>query len=240
MENSVDALQIAGGLLIAVLLITLIVFVFRSVSRMENTRRDLEVSQESAEFNKKFLAFDKTSMYGTDVISVLGMAISNNKIQNQQLMANPDGKYNKNVRYSMNIEIKVKNTVQSKVTKTAYIVQKDENGITQMVKITDASIYRGLGLSSNPEITQGDVILNGGTTYDLSPQDDEKYKKLEKLSTLDRNNIEKTSKRFGNKTVITEKDPIGINDFKKVIYKCTDVQYNEVGRIYYMKFEPKE
>ncbi len=240
MENSVDALQIAGGLLIAILLITLIVFVFRSVSRMENTRRDLEVSQESAEFNKKFLAFDKTSMYGTDVISVLGMAISNNKIQNQQLMANPDGKYNKNVRYSMNIEIKVKNTVQSKVTKTAYIAQKDENGITQMVKITDASIYRGLGLSSNPEITQGDVILNGGTTYDLSPQDDEKYKKLEKLSTLDRNNIEKTSKRFGNKTVITEKDPIGINDFKKVIYKCTDVQYNEVGRIYYMKFEPKE
>ena len=240
MENSVDALQIAGGLLIAVLLITLIVFVFRSVSNMENTKRDLEVSQESAEFNKKFLAFDKSSMYGTDVISVLGMAISNNKIQNQQLMANPDGKYNKNVRYSMNIEIKVKNTVQSKVTKTAYIAQKDENEITQMVKITDASIYRGLGLSSNPEITQGDVILNGGTTYDLSPQDDEKYKKLEKLSTLDRNNIEKTSKRFGNKTVITEKDPIGINDFKKVIYKCTDVQYNEVGRIYYMKFEPKE
>lgn len=240
MENSVDALQIAGGLLIAVLLITLIVFVFRSVSNMENTKRDLEVSQESAEFNKKFLAFDKSSMYGTDVISVLGMAISNNKIQNQQLMANPDGKYNKNVQYSMNIEIKVKNTVQSKVTKTAYIVQKDENGITQMVKITDASIYRGLGLSSNPEITQGDVILNGGTTYDLSPQDDEKYKKLEKLSTLDRNNIEKTSKQFRNKTVITEKDPIGINDFKKVIYKCTDVQYNEVGRIYYMKFEPKE
>lgn len=240
MENSVDALQIAGGLLIAVLLITLIVFVFRSVSRMENTKRDLEVSQESAEFNKKFLAFDKSSMYGTDVISVLGMAISNNKIQNQQLMANPDGKYNKNVQYSMNIEIKVKDTVQSKVTRTAYIAQKDDNGITQMVKITDESVYRGLGLSSNPEITQGDVILNGGTTYDLSTQDDEKYKKLEKLSTLDRNNIEKTSKRFGNKTVITEKDPIGINDFKKVIYKCTDVKYNEVGRIYYMKFEPKE
>ena len=53
-------------------------------------------------------------------------------------------------------------------------------------------------------------------------------------------NIEKTSKRYGDKTVITEKDPIGINDFKKVIYKCTDVKYNEVGRIYYMKFEPKE
>ena len=193
MENSVDALQIAGGLLIAVLLITLIVFVFRSVSRMENTKRDLEVSQESAEFKKTFLAFDKSSMYGTAVISALGMAISNNKIQNQQLMANPDGKYNKNVQYSMNIEIKVKDTVQSKVTRTAYIAQKDDNGITQMVKITDASVYRGLGLSSNPEITQGDVILNGGTTYDLSPQDDEKYKKLEKLSTLDRNNIEKNS-----------------------------------------------
>ena len=239
MENSVDALQIAGGLLIAVLLITLIVFVFRSVSNMENTKRDLEVSQESAEFNKKFLAFDKSSMYGTDVISVLGMAISNNKIQNQQLMANPDGKYNKNVQYSMNIEIKVKNTVQSKVTKTAYIAQKDENEITQMVKITDASIYRGLGLSSNPEITQGDVILNGGTTYDLSPQDDEKYKKLEKFINLcikNKINIWSLKRDKGTKLFLN----IGINDFKKVIYKCTDVQYNEVGRIYYMKFEPKE
>ena len=74
----------------------------------------------------------------------------------------------------------------------------------------------------------------------MSSTDDEKYRKLEKLSTLDRNNIEKTSKRYGDKPVITEKDPIGINDFKKVIYKCTDVKYNEVGRIYYMKFEPKE
>lgn len=239
MENSVDALQIAGGLLIAVLLITLLVFVFRSVSGMENSKRDLEVSQESAEFNKKFLAFDKTSMYGTDVISVLGMAISNNKIQNQQLTANPDGKYNKNVQYSMDIEISVKDTVQSKITKTAYVAEKDENGITKMTKITNASVYNGLGLRSNPEITQGDVILNGGTTYNLSSTDD-KYQKLEKLSTLDRNNIEKTSKRYGDKTVITEKDPIGINDFKKVIYKCTDVKYNEVGRIYYMKFEPKE
>lgn len=240
MENSVNALQIAGGLLIAVMLITLIVFVFRSVSSMENTKRDLEVSQESAEFNKKFLAFDKTSMYGTDVISVLGMAISNNKIQNQQLMANPDGRYNENVQYSMNIEIKVKDTIYKKTTKTAYIAKKDEDGITRMVKITDASVYRGLHLTSNPEITYGDVILNGRTTYNLSSVDDVKYGQIENLSKLDENEIKRTSKRYGEKTVITEEDPIGVNDFKKVIYKCTDVKYNEVGRIYYMKFEPKE
>lgn len=240
MENSVDALQIAGGLLIAVLLITLIVFVFHSISNMENSKRDLEVSQESAEFNKKFLAFDKTSMYGTDVISVLGMAISNNKIQNQQFTANPNGKYTENTQYSMNIEIEVKETVNKKTTRTAYYVKKDENGITKMTKIEDEAVLRGIGFTnSNPEVTNTGVILNGGTTYDLSSSDN-KYQQLEILSTLDQNQVKTTQKKIGDKMIITEEDPVGINDFKKVIYKCTDVKYNDIGRIYYMKFVPKE
>ena len=40
--------------------------------------------QETTEFNKKFEAFNRSTMYGTDIISVIGMAISNNMIYNQQ------------------------------------------------------------------------------------------------------------------------------------------------------------
>ena len=85
MENSADALQLAFGVIIAVLLLSLLVYVFNNISSFENTKRDQEVVQQTSEFNKKFLAFDKTSMYATDVISVLGLAISNNKIQNQEI-----------------------------------------------------------------------------------------------------------------------------------------------------------
>ena len=98
MENSADALQLAFGVIIAVLLLSLLVYVFNNISSFENTKRDQAVSQQTAEFNKKFLAFDKTSMYATDVISVLGLAISNNKIQNQAITANSNRRRYKSKR----------------------------------------------------------------------------------------------------------------------------------------------
>ena len=54
MENSADALQLAFGVVIAVLLLSLLVYVFNNISSLENTKRDQEVAQQTSEFNKKF------------------------------------------------------------------------------------------------------------------------------------------------------------------------------------------
>ena len=40
MENSADALQLAFGVVIAVLLLSLLVYVFNNISSLENTKRD--------------------------------------------------------------------------------------------------------------------------------------------------------------------------------------------------------
>ena len=125
MENSADALQLAFGVIIAVLLLSLLVFVFSNISKLENSKRDSEVTQETTQFNKKYLAFDKTSMYATDVISVLGLAISNNKIQNQSLTANPLGNYEDTLDSSINIEIEIADDIMSRKITTVLLEETD-------------------------------------------------------------------------------------------------------------------
>ena len=243
MENAADAIKLAGEVLIGVLLITLVVYLFRNMSLLENTKKDIEVTEEISEFNKKYLAFDKTTMYGTDVISVLGLAISNNKIQNQSVTANPDGRYNENVEYSVNIEIEVKDPINRKITKTlTHEIIIGDGAKTELVPTSDQykSIYTTLGFTipiTNPQKTT--IPLLGAGTYSLKTQDLGTYKILEDIAINSGGKIKRDTKTWANYTVDIEEDDFGLDDFKKQIYKCEKVGNDASGRINYMKFVPK-
>ena len=79
MENASYALQIAAGTLIAIMVIALIVYVFNSMSNFQESQ-DLIAERESiTEFNESFEVYDKSLMYGTDVLSCLNKAEDNNQ-----------------------------------------------------------------------------------------------------------------------------------------------------------------
>lgn len=250
MENAADAIKLAGEVLIGVLLISLVVFLFRNMSLLENTKKDLEVTEEVSEFNKKFLAFDKTTMYGTDVISVLGFAISNNKIQNQSITANPDGRYNENVESSVNIEIEINNSINTRETRTlTHEVIMNDGAKTQLVPVSSAyqAIYSNLGfdipVTANPQ-KKSTVLLPAGT-YSLKigenqVQDLRNYKILEDIAVKSEGKIRRESKTWSNYTATIEYDDFGLDDFKKQIYKCEKIGNDASGRINYMKFVPKD
>ena len=82
MENAANAIKIAGELLIGLLLISLFVFVFNQMENAETARDNDELLQQTIEFNKKFESFNKTYMYGTDLISVLALAYAKNQTAN--------------------------------------------------------------------------------------------------------------------------------------------------------------
>ena len=249
MENAADAIKLAGEVLIGVLLLSLVVFLFRNISSLENTKKDIEVSEEISEFNKKYLAFDKTTMYGTDVISVLGLAISNNKIQNQSITANPDGTYNEKVEYSVNIEIELKDNINTKETKTLmHDVIGDDGAISELVPASSAyqSVFLNLGFTtpiSNPQ-RKNTLLLSSGT-YSLkldtknSSQDRKIYKILEDIAVKSEGKIRRDTKIWGTYTAITEYDDFGLDDFKKQIFKCEKVGNDASGRVNYLKFVPK-
>lgn len=94
MENASQALLIAGGVLIAIVLITLGVYVYVSLHNVASMQDQKAQTEQLVNFNKKYEAYNKSLMHGTDVATVCFMAAEDNR------------KYG----YNITIEYKINNT----------------------------------------------------------------------------------------------------------------------------------
>lgn len=78
-DNIAKALQIAGGMLVGVMLLSLVSYFFTSIGLWPQEQDQIKTAEQLAEFNKEYEIYDKKGMYGVDVISCLNKANSNNK-----------------------------------------------------------------------------------------------------------------------------------------------------------------
>lgn len=79
MENAARALEIAAGVLLGVLLMAAVSYFFSNIGEMPTQQDDITSREQLAEFNKSYEAFNKSGMYGVDVLSCLNKAKSNNE-----------------------------------------------------------------------------------------------------------------------------------------------------------------
>lgn len=79
MDNASKALYIAGSLLIAVLVISLLVYSFDKFGVVEEQKDEIAYQESITSFNREYEAYNKRIMYGVDVISCINKAISNNE-----------------------------------------------------------------------------------------------------------------------------------------------------------------
>jgi hypothetical protein len=79
MENANQALLMAGGTLIGVILITALVFFAKTLNVFPSELDKEEVTEQIQAFNAEYEAYNKKIMYGADLISVLNKAKSNNE-----------------------------------------------------------------------------------------------------------------------------------------------------------------
>lgn len=230
MENIADALKIAGGLLLSLLIISLLVFSFNIINRSEDARVDQKMIQDSQEFNKKFLAFEKSSMYGTDVISILGLAISNNETYNQQNTMHPDGRYDSRVDGSINVEFILNEPVTA--ISRVYNYEKNWNSETKKYDVDWIEDESQRGITP---------IFEAGHKYSLylsdSPSNAEKKIFDNIISIAVNGNTAIDVKTVGTKRTVV--DGSGFNDLKKRVFECTDISYNKTGKINYMCFKEK-
>lgn len=96
MENASKALIIAGSIFLAIALITFAVYTYQSLHNMANAQDEKNAQEQLVAFNKKYEAYNKSIMYGTDVITVVNMADEDNQ------------------RYNMDIKIYVAGTAETK------------------------------------------------------------------------------------------------------------------------------
>ena len=71
MENASKALLMAGGVLIAVLIIAILVRTYGTVSLFQKQKLTEEESRQIAEFNEQYLKYLNQYMYGTEVITIV-------------------------------------------------------------------------------------------------------------------------------------------------------------------------
>lgn len=132
MESANKAIMMAGGMLFAVMIMSLVAFVFSRLTTLPTEEDSQLLIQQAAAFNNEYTAYDKKIMYGVDIISVLNKAKSNNDKYVLEKFVTGGGY---NTDFIIDIEVKLKKTLEesmkiSYITQTATgIVERDYIGI---------------------------------------------------------------------------------------------------------------
>lgn len=102
MENASKALLIAGGILIALLTISLVMIMYNNLQSMQNAQEQKLATEQLVAFNKEYEAYNKSLLYGTDVITVVNKAINNNR--NMEIELEPENRYYVNIVLKLGTE----------------------------------------------------------------------------------------------------------------------------------------
>lgn len=79
MENATKALEMAGSLLIGVLLLGCLLFAYTKMTELKDTEHKVEVSQQAQDFNQDYEAYNRKNLYGTDLFSLANKIEDYNK-----------------------------------------------------------------------------------------------------------------------------------------------------------------
>lgn len=209
MENASKALVIAGGVLIAIMILAALAYAAGQWGLIPQAMEQNKEAQQLAKFNQEYESYNKDVMYGSDVVSVLNKAISNNRaVSNDRTHPN-----------YINIKLTItQGEIGKTVTKYTTTINQDGKRRT----------------STNDEKT---TIILGKKAYsltnDLHTLRDDLLKSTEKTSKT----TPKPEKKDGIIIETYEVTVPALQEFKKRYFKCTKIGYNSRGRINYLEFE---
>ena len=79
MENASKALIMAGGILISIMIIGVLIYMWSSSSEWAKQNHKVELSEQIMAFNNQYEGYNKKLLRGTDVISAINRSESNNR-----------------------------------------------------------------------------------------------------------------------------------------------------------------
>ena len=94
MENASKALIMVAGMLIAILIISLLLFVWSRVSELKDANSSLIEIENTAKFNEQFTNYDRDDVQGYELLSLLNKIIDyNERTSNDKSQDGNDKKY---------------------------------------------------------------------------------------------------------------------------------------------------
>ncbi len=117
MENASKALIIAGAIMLSVMIVSLLVYTGKSFGLIAKAEQDAKLTEDKKNFNLQYEVYDKTLMYGTDVLSCLNKAQSNNqKYVNQNYYGTENLGPEYRQEYLIDVEVVLKKPIQETIT----------------------------------------------------------------------------------------------------------------------------
>lgn len=222
MENASKALLIAGGVFLAVMILSLVSYMATISGRMADEQNQRTELEQLTAFNKEYLAFNKKRMYGTDVITVVNKAINNNNSMLLNDVAEP---------YYINIIIRPAQTFTTTIYKIDNTeVSGDEEEVTS-VSTLHPDVRTEFGITATPFNT----FMQSGVDYSLGNWQGETFVTNSNFESFFNNSTTDKETVHGN---YTYKYYSALTNFKRAIFKCTGFDYNPLtGRIEWMRFE---
>lgn len=210
MENASNALLMAGGMLLAIIVITILVITYNGIVGFENSKIEQQTIQKVTEFNEPLMSYNKKVMYGTDLISVLNLALNNNK------------KYNvttNNEEYYVDI---------------SFTLINDLSNITELYSLdTQRGVY-------NKSIESTTRVIEGNKTYKISVDKSYiETNIINKLSDPEQTTVVNPSDRVNGILKKYRIVSNFIYDLKRKTFTCTNVEKDSEGKIKLMEFKQK-
>lgn len=240
MENASKALIMAGGILIALLVIGALLLMINRVGIYSRSQDDDKKYTQLSDFNRDFERYcDDKGINGTDIISLI------NKVNNYNSKANEDGVIN-SVDYSIKMELKVTgldkfnsnyaNSESDKLFKNDDLEIKVTSGNTVKNRVRDI-------LDTIKEAAKAESVLGIGNLkklsaiYDFSKNESENINPIkEKLMEIDKNTY--SSWNGSNPSLNIIKKYRQYSEFKSSTFKIAEEgpQYKN-GQIYKLHFK---
>lgn len=144
MENATKALEIAGSVLLGVLILGLLVFEYRKISNLKKVEEDVKVSQQSEDFNKKFEAYNR-NLYGSELLSLA------NQIQdyNDRYAGEKTSQYENQGYQKVEVTIKIKtatNRLAAGTCKLSYFLEV-YNVLAKDIENMNKKLYNNKSIS---------------------------------------------------------------------------------------------
>lgn len=206
MENASKALIMAGGVLISLIIIALLVFFFNNLSNLQNTKLTSEEVEQAAEFNKQYDVYAR-NVYGSELLSIANKIIDYNKRESD----------NKGYQ-KIELEVIINNDIDSNYFKKGTYTNSDlESKINEIENEKEYIGNTTIKFSSN---------TGGNTTVS---------RKISKLATMRTTDIEALGTPTDNyQDLVTKYNTLKtlITDVKAKEFKYKNFEYDKnTGRI---------
>lgn len=234
MDNASKALIMAGGMLLAMLLVALLIYAWSLFSEYQTSQDDLANIENTAKFNEQFTQYDRDDVLGYEILSLVNRVVDYNYRKSNDINAQNDEKYTPITIdvYIPDTSVFTEGNVQSQLFKKNQY--KQSNTVNQFNPIIQETTTIESSYGGADSATRLAKAIS--TIYSSTTTEENAIKKFNSLSTKTK---VKTMAELNY-----EKDKLykyyEYVQFKRTVFKSdsTKIQYDSVsGRVSYMRFD---